>query len=58
LQVHEFDPLIDSSSASPEFWEDMASEIERNYLDYDGFVIIHGTDTMVGGVGVTELKGT
>merc|ERR1711871_1258326 len=37
---------IDSSDMEPEDWETMASIIDDNYLDYDGFVILHGTDTM------------
>ncbi|MBN1388279.1 MAG: type I asparaginase [Bacteroidales bacterium] len=41
-----FDPLIDSSDISPESWQKMAGLIEANYHSYDGFVILHGTDTM------------
>jgi len=37
---------VDSSDASPEFWNDIAKVIENNYTDFDGFVILHGTDTM------------
>lgn len=40
------DPLIDSSDVNPEAWEKMAGIIEQNYYEYDGFVILHGTDTM------------
>ncbi len=39
-------PLVDSSDATPEFWERLVVLIEANYADYDGFVILHGTDTM------------
>lgn len=41
-----FDPVIDSSDIKPEHWQKMVHTIERNYKDYDGFVILHGTDTM------------
>jgi L-asparaginase len=41
-----FDPLIDSSNVNPAFWVKLAGEIEKNYESYDGFVILHGTDTM------------
>ena len=38
--------IIDSSNMTPTFWVDLAEIIERNYDEYDGFVILHGTDTM------------
>lgn len=41
-----FLPLIDSSDVHPETWEKMALCISDNYDKYDGFVILHGTDTM------------
>lgn len=41
-----FDPLIDSSDIEPSHWLAMADIIEKNYDSYDGFVILHGTDTM------------
>jgi L-asparaginase len=41
-----FEPFIDSSDMNPDIWEKMARIIEENYNDYDGFVILHGTDTM------------
>lgn len=41
-----FDPLIDSSQATVSFWNKIASEIYNNYDDYDGFVVLHGTDTL------------
>ena len=37
---------IDSTNIPPRHWLDIASAIEENYEDYDGFVICHGTDTM------------
>lgn len=41
-----FDPVIDSSDIMPEHWLKMVKIIEDNYNKYDGFVILHGTDTM------------
>lgn len=41
-----FDPVIDSSDIMPEHWQKMVRTIEENYDKYDGFVILHGTDTM------------
>ena len=41
-----FDTPIDSSNMSPEYWSQMAGIIESNYQTVDGFVILHGSDTM------------
>lgn len=41
-----FDPLIDSSDMHPKNWVKLAHLIRDNYLDYDGFVVLHGSDTM------------
>jgi len=41
-----FDPLVDSSDMKPDFWLKLAAMIETNYEDYDGFVVLHGSDTM------------
>lgn len=41
-----FDPLIDSSDVDIAFWINLAEIIRDNYRKYDGFVILHGTDTM------------
>ena len=38
--------LIDSSDTTPEFWVSVAQDIYNNYDEFDGFVILHGTDTM------------
>lgn len=46
LDFHSIDPLIDSSDMQPDFWVDLVNLIEHKYEDYDGFVILHGTDTM------------
>lgn len=37
---------IDSSNMHPGVWTDLAGLIEKNYTDFDGFVILHGSDTM------------
>ncbi len=42
----QFAPPIDSSDMSPEHWQDIAHSIADNYDKYDGFVVLHGTDTM------------
>lgn len=46
IHTHSFDPLIDSSDIIPEFWVELAELIEQRYTQYDGFVVLHGTDTM------------
>lgn len=46
LTVISFHQLIDSANVQPSHWITMASLIEQHYEGYNGFVIIHGTDTM------------
>ena len=46
IDSHTFDPLIDSSDVEPSLWISLVRLIEERYDDYDGFVILHGTDTM------------
>ena len=46
VDMFPFDPLIDSSNVNPENWAKMAHVVYDNYEKYDGFVILHGTDTM------------
>lgn len=41
-----FEPPIDSSDMNPQHWVDITRAIEQNYDKYDGFVVLHGTDTM------------
>lgn len=41
-----FNPVQDSSNIDPEVWVKMAEIIEVNYNEFDGFVVLHGTDTM------------
>lgn len=42
----EYSPLMDSSDMTPADWQRIADDIQRHYDDYDGFVVLHGTDTM------------
>ncbi|MDE5843077.1 MAG: asparaginase [Muribaculaceae bacterium] len=46
IESVEFEHPIDSSSMNPEHWKQIARVIEENYVKYDGFVVLHGTDTM------------
>ena len=46
IEVFTMDPVIDSSNVSPRNWLDLAAIIRDNYARYDGFVVLHGTDTM------------
>ena len=44
--ITEHQPLIDSSDMTPDDWQCIADDIKAQYDHYDGFVILHGTDTM------------
>lgn len=46
FDLHEYDTLIDSSDMVPGDWQAIADDIHANYQLYDGFIILHGTDTM------------
>lgn len=46
FDIHEYSPLIDSSDMSPHHWQIIADDIKSKYDQYDGFVVLHGTDTM------------
>ncbi len=46
IETYSFDVPIDSSDMRPELWVQMASIVEENYNTFDGFVILHGSDTM------------
>ena len=46
IDAHTFSPLIDSSDVEPSLWVALAGLIRESYDRYDGFVILHGTDTM------------
>ncbi|MCC8186454.1 MAG: type I asparaginase [Bacteroides sp.] len=46
ISSYQFDPPIDSSDMEPAFWAKLVRIINYNYEHFDGFVILHGTDTM------------
>ncbi len=46
IDSYTFDPIIDSSDVEPSLWQELAQVIHDRYGQYDGFVILHGTDTM------------
>lgn len=46
IDIVQFDPLLDSSNMSIPEWNKIGAAIDARYDQYDGFVILHGTDTM------------
>jgi L-asparaginase len=46
VTLHEYKPLLDSSNMTPREWVKIAHDIADHYDEYDGFVVLHGTDTM------------
>ena len=46
IDTHQFQPPIDSSDMTPARWTELSHIIADNYDAYDGFVVLHGTDTM------------
>src|SRR5690625_6605282 len=46
FELHEYEPLLDSSDMGPAEWSQIAADIAANYDRFDGFVVLHGTDTM------------
>lgn len=46
VDLIEYEQLIDSSDVRLEHWQRMIADISANYEKYDGFIVIHGTDTM------------
>lgn len=46
IDIITYDELIDSSDMTPAQWIRIARDVEQHYDDYDGFVILHGTDTL------------
>lgn len=46
FDLFEYAPLMDSSDMNPSDWQKIAADIASKYDAYDGFVILHGTDTM------------
>jgi L-asparaginase len=46
IETVSFEKPIDSSNINPELWDQMAAIIQENYAVFDGFVVLHGSDTM------------
>ena len=46
VEINAFSPLIDSSDIGPDSWGQIAQMVYEHYDEYDGFVVLHGTDTM------------
>lgn len=46
VTVRAYDPLLDSANMAPENWLEIARDLQARYDDHDGFVVLHGTDTM------------
>ena len=46
FDIHELAPLLDSANMTPYNWEQIAADIYDHYDGYDGFLVLHGTDTM------------
>jgi L-asparaginase len=46
IETVSFEKPIDSSNMNPEKWTDLANIIEKKYTLFDGFVVLHGSDTM------------
>ena len=46
IETISFKTPIDSSNINPQKWVDIAEIIEKNYANFDGFVVLHGSDTM------------
>ena len=44
--IHQYKPLFDSPDMSPSDWSKIARDICDHYHEYDGFIVLHGTDTM------------
>jgi lysophospholipase len=44
--IYEYDPLLDSSNMTMDDWILIAKDIKRSYKYFDGFVVLHGTDTL------------
>ena len=46
LEGVSFETPIDSSNMGPAYWVEIAALLEKNYDAFDGFVVLHGSDTM------------
>lgn len=44
--INQYDPLLDSPNMTPGDWSRIATDICDHYDEYDGFIVLHGTDTM------------
>ena len=44
--IYEYDPLLDSSNMTMDDWIQIAKDIKDSYEMFDGFVVLHGTDTL------------
>lgn len=44
--IKEYAQLIDSANITPQYWNKIANDIKEVYDEYDGFIVLHGTDTM------------
>ncbi len=44
--IHDYDPLLDSSNMTPVEWVKIARDVAAHHDEYDGFIVLHGTDTM------------
>jgi L-asparaginase len=44
--IREYSPLLDSPNMTPADWSRIARDIYSHYGEYDGFIVLHGTDTM------------
>ncbi len=55
FELFEYPQLIDSSNIRPYNWQQIASDIAQRYHHFDGFVILHGTDTMAYSCAMTSF---
>ena len=46
IELVAYDPLLDSAEMTPKDWNKIGTDIANKHNDFDGFVVIHGTDTM------------
>ena len=44
--IHEYEPLLDSANIRPADWQKIGQDIVAHHSQYDGFLVLHGTDTM------------
>ncbi|ASP40862.1 L-asparaginase 1 [Bacterioplanes sanyensis] len=45
-ELIEYSPLLDSSDMLPEHWQRIAQDVHQRYHQFDGFLVLHGTDTL------------